>query len=164
MGARRRCRVVRRSSRSGGNRTLTNPGKSRVRFRLRHGPVEQSELRAERAESRRTKREATIGSPAPKAPCLVPSRGRDEAGSSSPHVPREANLREDAPAKAVGVPHERDRHHERSRRARVWAGWGGSRGRSPSRPRGGARARVRRVGREGVEPSSLGVKARCSAD
>lgn len=28
----------RRAGRSGGNRTLTTPGKSRVRFRLRYGP------------------------------------------------------------------------------------------------------------------------------
>ena len=37
--ARRLCCVVRRSGRSGGNRTLTIPIKSRVRFQLRYGPV-----------------------------------------------------------------------------------------------------------------------------
>lgn len=37
--ARRRGRVVRRGGRSGGDRTLTFPGKSRVRFQLRYGPA-----------------------------------------------------------------------------------------------------------------------------
>ena len=44
--ARRLCCVVRRSGRSGGNRTLTTPIKSRVRFRLRYGPVSGDEREA----------------------------------------------------------------------------------------------------------------------
>lgn len=50
------------SSRSGGDRTLTTPGKSRVRFQLRYGPVNQvsrdgeSSERSAKSEMRRVKR------------------------------------------------------------------------------------------------------------
>lgn len=55
---RRRSRVVRRGGRSGGDRTLTSPGKSRVRFQLRYGPVVTSIGDAHARHSRRDRAEA----------------------------------------------------------------------------------------------------------
>jgi hypothetical protein len=45
VAARSTGKPVRRcSSRSGGNRTLTTPGKSRVRFQLRYGPARHDSI------------------------------------------------------------------------------------------------------------------------